>query len=98
MKNTHHTYQDNLQVLFAANRSFTRVAKAIGLDPAHFNRNKWNPTKKLRERVARQAQLLRLHAFIKLIRRKYHISDKQAQKLMQEAACMFETPKMPPPP
>lgn len=98
MKNEQRSHEKNLQVLFAHCGSFNRVAKAIGLDPAHFNRNKWNPSSKLREKVACRAQLLRLHAFIKLIRQKYNISDQQAQTLMQEATNQFETPKMPLPP
>jgi len=82
MNNTQLAYRQNLQILLAVHGSYSGIAKAIGFDRAYLYRNKGCPTPKLQRRIATEAGLIRLREFIKLLRKEYGVSNRDAQRLM----------------
>ncbi|UZP68746.1 hypothetical protein N1030_07185 [Desulfovibrio mangrovi] len=92
MKTTNTAFQVNLRILLAAHGSFSGVARAVDMAPRHIRRAKTSPSGKLRARIACEANLIRLRAFIRLLRTHCNVSDQDARMLMRQVNSALEHP------
>jgi transposase-like protein len=75
-------YSQNLSIMLAAHGSYSRVARALGVSPAHLYRAKPAPNQKLTKHIACKARVLRLRQFISILRERQLIPEHELQACM----------------
>lgn len=88
MNNT--AYQKNLSALLGRFGNHSNVALFMDVLPRTFRDQRRNPNRKAARRVAMAAKLIRLRAFINLLRTQYNVSDQDARTLMQQVNSTLE--------